>query len=78
MAGYTEDRYDVNGIDTAVLTAGEGSPLVFFHGAGTATGFDAMTGALTKMDIRGRDGVSLRDQLGPVLRGAIEARLPAA
>jgi cation diffusion facilitator CzcD-associated flavoprotein CzcO len=26
-----------------------------------ATGFDAMTGALTRMDIRGRDGVSLRE-----------------
>jgi cation diffusion facilitator CzcD-associated flavoprotein CzcO len=27
-----------------------------------ATGFDAMTGALTRMEIRGRDGASLRDQ----------------
>jgi cation diffusion facilitator CzcD-associated flavoprotein CzcO len=27
-----------------------------------ATGFDALTGALLKMDIRGRNGVSLRDQ----------------
>ncbi len=27
-----------------------------------ATGFDAMTGALTNVDIRGRDGVSLRDK----------------
>ncbi len=26
-----------------------------------ATGFDAMTGALTRVDIRGRDGVSLKD-----------------
>ena len=26
-----------------------------------ATGFDAMTGALTRMDIRGRDGMSLRE-----------------
>jgi cation diffusion facilitator CzcD-associated flavoprotein CzcO len=26
-----------------------------------ATGFDAMTGALTRMDIRGRDGILLRD-----------------
>ncbi len=40
MPEYTETRYDVNGIDTAVLTAGEGPPLVFFHGAGTASGFD--------------------------------------
>jgi cyclohexanone monooxygenase len=32
-----------------------------------ATGFDAMTGALTRVDIRGRDGISLRDewQAGP-------------
>ena len=27
-----------------------------------ATGFDAMTGALLRIDIRGRDGVSLRDK----------------
>ena len=33
-----------------------------------ATGFDAMTGALLKIDIRGRDGLSLRDKWadGPV------------
>jgi cation diffusion facilitator CzcD-associated flavoprotein CzcO len=32
-----------------------------------ATGFDAMTGALTRIDIRGRDGASLKDewQAGP-------------
>ena len=29
-----------------------------------ATGFDAMTGALSKIDIRGRDGVSLEGLLG--------------
>lgn len=39
---FTEQHLDVNGIDTAVLTAGEGRPLVFFHGAGTTTGFDAL------------------------------------
>ena len=42
MAGYRGSRYDINGIDTAVFTAGEGPPLVFFHGGGTATGFDAI------------------------------------
>jgi pimeloyl-ACP methyl ester carboxylesterase len=42
MPEYLEERFDVNGIDTAVLTAGEGAPLVFFHGAGTVTGFDAL------------------------------------
>src|SRR5262245_61449531 len=40
MAGYREDRYEVNGIDTAVWSAGDGEPLVYFHGAGTAFGFD--------------------------------------
>ena len=40
--GYDLRRYDVNGIDTAVLSAGDGPPLVFFHGAGTLTGFDAL------------------------------------
>jgi pimeloyl-ACP methyl ester carboxylesterase len=42
MAAYREDHVDVNGIDTAVFTAGEGPPLVFFHGGGTVTGFDAL------------------------------------
>jgi pimeloyl-ACP methyl ester carboxylesterase len=42
MAGFREERHDVNGVDTAVLTAGEGEPLVFLHGAGTATGFDSL------------------------------------
>src|SRR5262249_377492 len=40
MAAYREERYDVNGIETAVLSAGAGEPLVVFHGAGTAFGFD--------------------------------------
>ena len=42
MAGFREDRYEVNGVEVAVLTAGDGLPLVFFHGAGTITGFDAL------------------------------------
>jgi pimeloyl-ACP methyl ester carboxylesterase len=42
MTAFVEEHHDINGIDTAVLTAGEGAPLVFFHGAGTATGFDAL------------------------------------
>jgi pimeloyl-ACP methyl ester carboxylesterase len=42
MSEFRVEHIDVDGIDTAVLTAGEGEPLVFFHGAGTATGFDAM------------------------------------
>ena len=39
---FVEEHHEINGIDTAVLTAGEGPPIVFFHGAGTATGFDAL------------------------------------
>jgi len=42
MAEFREEHVEVNGIDTAVLTAGEGEPLVFFHGAGTVTGFDRL------------------------------------
>jgi pimeloyl-ACP methyl ester carboxylesterase len=40
MPAYREERHDVNGIETAVLSAGEGEPLVYLHGAGTAFGFD--------------------------------------
>lgn len=42
MPELREQHLDVNGIDTAVFTAGEGEPLVFFHGAGTITGFDCL------------------------------------
>lgn len=42
MAAYREEHHDVNGIDTAVFTAGAGDPLVFLHGAGTAAGFDTL------------------------------------
>jgi len=42
MAAFREERFSVNGVDAVVLTAGEGEPLVFFHGAGTVTGFDAL------------------------------------
>jgi len=42
MASFTEERHDVNGIETVVLTAGEGEDLVFLHGAGTVTGFDSL------------------------------------
>jgi pimeloyl-ACP methyl ester carboxylesterase len=39
-ARFQETSLHLNGIDTTVLTAGAGDPVVFFHGAGTATGFD--------------------------------------
>jgi pimeloyl-ACP methyl ester carboxylesterase len=42
MGGFSEQHVAVNGIDTAVFTAGEGEPLVFFHGGGTVTGFDSL------------------------------------
>ena len=42
MPAFTEERLDVNGIETVVLSAGDGDPLVYFHGAGTVTGFDAL------------------------------------
>lgn len=41
-AYFDEVHLDINGVDTAVFTAGEGTPLVFFHGAGTVTGFDKL------------------------------------
>jgi pimeloyl-ACP methyl ester carboxylesterase len=42
VASYSEERLTIRGIDTVVLVAGDGDPLVFFHGAGTTTGFDAL------------------------------------
>jgi len=40
MSGFERKHFTVSGIDTTVLVAGEGPPLVFWHGAGTFTGFD--------------------------------------
>jgi pimeloyl-ACP methyl ester carboxylesterase len=40
MPAYQERLVDVNGVDTAVLTAGSGEPLVFFHGGGIVEGPD--------------------------------------
>jgi pimeloyl-ACP methyl ester carboxylesterase len=37
---FTQETHTVNGVKVAMLTAGSGDPLVFWHGAGTATGFD--------------------------------------
>lgn len=46
MTGFSETHLDINGIDTAVFIAGssdtDAAPLVFFHGAGTSTGFDSL------------------------------------
>ena len=40
MSLFSRDSYTINGIETVVHTAGDGDPLVFFHGAGTVDGFD--------------------------------------
>jgi pimeloyl-ACP methyl ester carboxylesterase len=40
MATFERRSLKINGIDTVVLTAGRGAPLVYFHGAGTVTRFD--------------------------------------
>lgn len=42
MAAYSQERFTINGVDTVVQIAGEGEPLVYLHGAGTVTGFDAL------------------------------------
>lgn len=39
--GFEKDVYTVNGLRTVVLTKGDGPPLVFLHGTGTFSGFDA-------------------------------------
>jgi pimeloyl-ACP methyl ester carboxylesterase len=39
-ARFEEIHLDIHGIDTLVLAAGAGDPVVFFHGAGTHSGFD--------------------------------------
>ena len=44
---------------TGLRTSGGGHA---FDALVLATGFDAMTGALTRVDIRGRDGMALRDK----------------
>jgi pimeloyl-ACP methyl ester carboxylesterase len=40
MTAFQRRTLGVNGVETVVLTAGRGTPLVFFHGAGTLTRFD--------------------------------------
>jgi pimeloyl-ACP methyl ester carboxylesterase len=37
---FQKETHAVNGVKVAMLTAGSGEPLVFWHGAGTFTGFD--------------------------------------
>ena len=40
MSSLDTTQLVVDGVDTTVLTAGEGEPLVFLHGGGTVEGFD--------------------------------------
>jgi hypothetical protein len=40
MTDFKRQTHTLNGVKTVVLTAGKGEPLVFWHGAGTFTGFD--------------------------------------
>jgi pimeloyl-ACP methyl ester carboxylesterase len=40
MTGFTKRDVVVDGIRVQVMEAGRGEPLVYFHGAGTMTGFD--------------------------------------
>jgi pimeloyl-ACP methyl ester carboxylesterase len=40
MQGFERQTVTINGIDTVLLTAGRGKPLVYLHGAGTVSGFD--------------------------------------
>jgi len=39
-ADFGTRTYDINGVETVVLTIGSGPPLVFLHGTGTFTGFE--------------------------------------
>lgn len=42
MTAYERETLSINGVETVVQTAGDGEPLVYLHGAGTVTGFDAL------------------------------------
>ena len=40
MSKFVREEFVVNGVKTVVHSAGNGEPLVFFHGGGTVDGFD--------------------------------------
>jgi pimeloyl-ACP methyl ester carboxylesterase len=40
MSDFQREVHTINGVKTVVLTAGQGDPLLFLHGAGTFHGFD--------------------------------------
>ena len=42
MSGFERDTIEVNGLKIVTYAMGSGPPLVFLHGAGSFTGFDAL------------------------------------
>lgn len=44
LSGFDRAEHDINGVRTVVLSIGSGPPLVFLHGTGTFTGFEAARG----------------------------------
>ncbi|WP_436644327.1 alpha/beta fold hydrolase [Microbaculum sp. FT89] len=40
MSGFDRKTYNINGVETVVLSIGSGPALVFLHGTGTFTGFE--------------------------------------
>jgi pimeloyl-ACP methyl ester carboxylesterase len=47
MVGFVRHEYQINGIKTVVHSIGNGPELVFLHGTGTFTGFEAARGWAT-------------------------------
>jgi pimeloyl-ACP methyl ester carboxylesterase len=41
-AGFAAETLEIRGVRVQVLTAGAGSPVVYFHGAGTIGGFESL------------------------------------
>lgn len=42
MSAFSERRLELGGVEISLYEAGQGEPLLFLHGAGTATGFDCL------------------------------------
>ena len=40
MENFKREEHEINGVKAVVYVAGEGEPLLFFHGAGTFHGFE--------------------------------------
>ena len=48
---FKRQNFSINGIDTVVLRAGAGDPLVYFHGAGTVSRFDFAEPWTTRFEV---------------------------